>query len=260
VNDVLLELNAITKAFGGLLAVDGLSATIEQGAIHGLIGPNGSGKTTVFNLISGFYKLTSGLVKFEGKSITGLKPNVIVSKGIARTFQNTRLFPLMTVQENLFVGANCTLKSGTVASIIGLRSVKEEERRLRDRTDEIMDYLEISQYKDRLASDISYGISRLVEIGRAMSTGCKIIMLDEPAAGLNEQEKNVLMSTIRKIRENGYTVLVVEHDMRLIMGICDRISVLNFGKKIAEGSAEEVGMNQDVIEAYLGRRGAHAKN
>ena len=257
---MLLELFAITKAFGGLVAVDELSVSVEQGAIHGLIGPNGSGKTTVFNLISGFYKLTSGSVMFESKNISGLKPNVIVGKGIARTFQNIRLFPLMTVQENLFVGANCVLTSGTAASLIGLPSVKDEERRLKERTDEIMDFLEIAQYKDKLASDLSYGIARLVEIGRAMSSGCKLLMLDEPAAGLNEQEKNVLMDTIRKIRENGYTVLVVEHDMRLIMGICDQITVLNFGKKIAEGSAEEVGTDQDVIEAYLGRRGSHAKN
>ena len=255
---MLLELNNVTKAFGGLVAVNDLSVSIEKGEIHGLIGPNGSGKTTVFNLISGFYKLTSGSVLLEGENISGLKPHVIVSKGIARTFQNIRLFPLMTVQENLLIGANCKLRSGVIGSIINLNSVKEEERLLRERTDEIIKFLEIEQYKYRLASDISYGVQRLVEIGRAMASECRLIMLDEPAAGLNPQEKTILMNTIKKIRDNGYTVLVVEHDMRLIMGICDLITILNFGEKIAEGNVEEVSTNPDVIEAYLGRRDTHA--
>lgn len=250
----ILELKDVTKKFGGLTAVDGVNLKVEENQICALIGPNGAGKTTVFNMITGAYQVTSGDVIFNGKSIFGKKPHQIVEKGIARTFQNIRLFKSATVLENVMTGFHCKTKTGMFNVIFNYRKCMQEEAECREKALEILRFLGLEDVKDLEARNIPYGHQRLLEIGRALATSPKLLLLDEPAAGMNSQEKKELVNTIRKIRDTYHlAVLLVEHDMELVMGISENITVINFGRPIACGTAEEIQNNNDVIEAYLGR-------
>lgn len=250
----ILELKDVTKKFGGLTAVDGVNLKVEENQICALIGPNGAGKTTVFNMITGAYQVTSGDVVFNGESICGKKPHQIVEKGIARTFQNIRLFKSATVLENVMTGFHCKTKTGMFNVIFNYRKCMQEEAECREKALEILRFLGLEDVKDLEARNIPYGHQRLLEIGRALATSPKLLLLDEPAAGMNSQEKKELVNTIRKIRDTYHlAVLLVEHDMELVMGISENITVINFGRPIACGTAEEIQNNNDVIEAYLGR-------
>ena len=250
----ILELKDVTKKFGGLTAVDGVNLKVEENQICALIGPNGAGKTTVFNMITGAYQVTNGDVIFNGKSICGKKPHQIVEKGIARTFQNIRLFKSATVLENVMTGFHCKTKTGMFNVIFNYRKCMQEEAECREKALEILRFLGLEDVKDLEARNIPYGHQRLLEIGRALATSPKLLLLDEPAAGMNSQEKKELVNTIRKIRDTYHlAVLLVEHDMELVMGISENITVINFGRPIACGTAEEIQNNNDVIEAYLGR-------
>ena len=250
----ILELKDVTKKFGGLTAVDGVNLKVEENQICSLIGPNGAGKTTVFNMITGAYQVTSGDVVFNGESICGKKPHQIVEKGIARTFQNIRLFKSATVLENVMTGFHCKTKTGMFNVIFNYRKCMQEEAECREKALEILRFLGLEDVKDLEARNIPYGHQRLLEIGRALATSPKLLLLDEPAAGMNSQEKKELVNTIRKIRDTYHlAVLLVEHDMELVMGISENITVINFGRPIACGTAEEIQNNNDVIEAYLGR-------
>lgn len=250
----ILELKKVTKKFGGLTAVDGVDLKTEERQISALIGPNGAGKTTVFNMITGAYQVTSGEVIFCGENICGKKPHSIVKKGIARTFQNIRLFKSSTVLENVMTGFHCKTKTGMFNVVFNYKKCREEEDETRRKALEILEFLNLSDMKDFQARNIPYGQQRLVEIGRALATSPKLLLLDEPAAGMNSNEKEELIKTIRKIRDAyNLGVLLVEHDMELVMNIAENITVINFGRKIAEGTAEEIQSNNDVIEAYLGR-------
>ena len=250
----ILELKDVTKKFGGLTAVDGVNLKVEENQICALIGPNGAGKTTVFNMITGAYQVTSGDVVFNSESICGKKPHQIVEKGIARTFQNIRLFKSATVLENVMTGFHCKTKTGMINVIFNYRKCMQEEAECREKALEILRFLGLEDVKDLEARNIPYGHQRLLEIGRALATSPKLLLLDEPAAGMNSQEKKELVNTIRKIRDTYHlAVLLVEHDMELVMGISENITVINFGRPIACGTAEEIQNNNDVIEAYLGR-------
>ena len=250
----ILELKDVTKKFGGLTAVDGVNLKVEENQICALIGPNGAGKTTVFNMITGAYQGTSGDVIFNGESICGKKPHQIVEKGIARTFQNIRLFKSATVLENVMTGFHCKTKTGMFNVIFNYRKCMQEEAECREKALEILRFLGLEDVKNLEARNIPYGHQRLLEIGRALATSPKLLLLDEPAAGMNSQEKKELVNTIRKIRDTYHlAVLLVEHDMELVMGISENITVINFGRPIACGTAEEIQNNNDVIEAYLGR-------
>ncbi len=250
----ILELKDVTKKFGGLTAVDGVNLKVEENQICALIGPNGAGKTTVFNMITGAYQVTSGDVVFNSESICGKKPHQIVEKGIARTFQNIRLFKSATVLENVMTGFHCKTKTGMFNVIFNYRKCMQEEAECREKALEILRFLGLEDVKNLEASNIPYGHQRLLEIGRALATSPKLLLLDEPAAGMNSQEKKELVNTIRKIRDTYHlAVLLVEHDMELVMGISENITVINFGRPIACGTAEEIQSNNDVIEAYLGR-------
>lgn len=250
----ILELKDVTKKFGGLTAVDGVNLKVEENQICALIGPNGAGKTTVFNMITGAYQVTSGDVIFNGESICGKKPHQIVEKGIARTFQNIRLFKSATVLENVMTGFHCKTKTGMFNVIFNYRKCMQEEAECREKALEILRFLGLEDVKNLEARNIPYGHQRLLEIGRALATSPKLLLLDEPAASMNSQEKKELVNTIRKIRDTYHlAVLLVEHDMELVMGISENITVINFGRPIACGTAEEIQNNNDVIEAYLGR-------
>lgn len=253
-NVAILELKDVTKKFGGLTAVDSVNLKVEENQICALIGPNGAGKTTVFNMITGAYQVTSGDVLFCGESICGKKPHDIVKKGIARTFQNIRLFKSATVLENVMTGFHCKTKTGMFNVVFQPGKCRKEEAETKQKALEILKFLGLDGVKDNEAGSIPYGHQRLLEIGRALATSPKLLLLDEPAAGMNSQEKKELVETIRKIRDTyNLAVLLVEHDMELVMGISENITVINFGRRIADGTAEEIQNNNDVIEAYLGR-------
>lgn len=253
-NVAILELKDVTKKFGGLTAVDSVNLKVEENQICALIGPNGAGKTTVFNMITGAYQVTSGDVLFCGESICGKKPHDIVKKGIARTFQNIRLFKSAIVLENVMTGFHCKTKTGMFNVVFQPGKCRKEEAETRQKALEILKFLGLDGVKDNEAGSIPYGHQRLLEIGRALATSPKLLLLDEPAAGMNSQEKKELVETIRKIRDTyNLAVLLVEHDMELVMGISENITVINFGRRIADGTAEEIQNNNDVIEAYLGR-------
>jgi branched-chain amino acid transport system ATP-binding protein len=251
-NGRVLDVENLTLKFGGLTALDEVSFHIDEGEILGLIGPNGAGKTTCFNAVTGVYRPTSGSIRFQGQSLAGMKRFQITQIGIARTFQNIRLFPAMTALENVLVGADAQHRTGILSALFRLPRHRAEERDGHERAMELLRFMGIHKRADELAANLSYGDQRRLEIARAMATGPKLICLDEPAAGFNPAEKVQLMELIRKVRDKGYTVLLIEHDMKLVMGVTDRIVVLEFGRKIAEGTPSEIRDNPAVVAAYLG--------
>ncbi len=247
-----LDIDDLTMQFGGLTAVNHVSISVEKGEIHGLIGPNGSGKTTIFNVLSGFYKPTSGTITFEGKRISGLPAYQITAAGFARTFQNLRLFSSMTVLENIMVGMGQHAKTNLMEAIFNPVAIRREEKDFGDKAMKLLDLVEITEFATQDATSLPYGNQRRLEIARALATDPKILLLDEPAAGLNDIETEQLREILLKIHDSGVTIFIVEHDMKLVMSTCGIITVLDYGKKIAEGPCSVVRTDPKVIEAYLG--------
>ena len=250
---VMLESKGVSKHFGGLRAVNEVDMKVERGQIYGIIGPNGAGKTTFFNLCSGTYKVTSGRIFFEEQDITNQPPEAVAKKGIVRTFQNIKLFQYLSVLENVKVGCHIDTKTNVFDAIVRTKRYREDEAYATQQAAKVLEEVGLTEYKDWKAGNLPYGLQRKVEIARALAANPKVLLLDEPAAGMNPAETWSLLEFIQRVNQNGHTIVVIEHDMKFVMNLCDYIMVLNFGEKICEGTPEVVKNDKGVQEAYFGR-------